>query len=84
MHTISGPGLNKYDELIKQGCDLKVDKIKPIFRSKDSLSAKVFSLKHSGSTALGPALAFAAGIASQQPSSEIIVCTGKINIAYFC
>jgi len=79
--TVSGALLNNYDNLLKEGTDLNIEEIKPIFRSKDKLSQKVFSLKHSGSTALGPALTIAAGIASQQPSSEIIVCTdGSANI----
>ena len=71
MHTISGSSLHNCDNLIKEGQALKLDKIKPIFRSKDSLSNKVFALKHNGSTALGPALAVAVGMATQQPSTEI-------------
>ena len=81
LHTISGSLLHNIEELVKEGQSVKIDKIKPIFRSKDSLSNKVFALKHSGSTGLGPALAVAVGLASQQPSSEIIVCTdGTSNI----
>jgi hypothetical protein len=63
--------LHNIEELVKEGQAVKIDKIKAIFRSKDSLSNKVFALKHSGSTGLGPALAVAVGLASQQRSSEI-------------
>jgi len=80
--TIAGDKLNDCDKLMEIGKGgLAIDKIKPIKDSKPALSKKLEMLQESGATALGPALAVAAGLASIRDRSEIIVCTdGSSNV----
>eukprot|EP01027_Heterolobosea_sp_BB2_P022425 GEZU01033021.1.p1 GENE.GEZU01033021.1~~GEZU01033021.1.p1 ORF type:complete len:968 (+),score=243.56 GEZU01033021.1:73-2976(+) len=77
--TISGLTLNNFDELVQQGKKFQIDNIKPVHQSKEALSEKIFQLEETGSTALGPALCVALGIASQSERSEIIVCTDGLS-----
>jgi Mg-chelatase subunit ChlD len=73
--------LHSLDDLLREGQSYKLDFIRPLHRSKDSLARRLSNLKFSGSTALGPALAIATGIAAQAPHSEVIICTdGTSNI----
>ena len=73
--TLAGDRLRDYDSLYGHGSTLRVDSLQPVSKSKAALSDIVVKLQEGGATALGPALVLALGIASQQPGSEIIVCT---------
>jgi len=43
------------------------------------LAGKLFALEETGSTALGPALVVATGIAGEVPGSEIVICTDGLS-----
>lgn len=62
-------------DLIKIGASLDVETVPRVGAVKDSLTKAVKSLNTAGSTALGPALALALGMASHYKQSEVFVCT---------
>jgi len=63
------------DELLVRGTELSTSCCERVAQAAERLQATVASLKPSGNTALGPALAVAVGLASSQPGSKIILCT---------
>jgi len=77
--VITGDKLNDYETLMKIGKELDVKNLKPIYQSMDALSKKVFALAEEGSTALGPALALAVALASNEKRSEVIICTDGLS-----
>jgi Mg-chelatase subunit ChlD len=77
--VITGDKLASFDTLIDIGKHYNLEAIQPIQTSHPLLLKKVQSIEEGGPTSLGPALVLAAGIASQKPRSEIIVCTDGIS-----
>ncbi len=63
--------MNDYNKLFEMGKEIDINRLKPIHMSKNSLSDTIFKLKNTGSTALGPALTVAVGMASQYQGSEV-------------
>ncbi|KAL3873143.1 hypothetical protein ACJMK2_036297 [Sinanodonta woodiana] len=87
IHT--GSCLDDYDQLINIGKEYASNMMPaPLSISYDNIRSKLNDLMTTGSTALGPALAISAGIISDIPGSEVILCTdgqpncgiGKIEI----
>ena len=81
--TVAGDKLFDYDFLLKNGVDSAQDMFsKSIKDTKPHLQKKLLSLEETGSTALGPALVSAIGLAGEgAPGSTVIVCTdGLANI----
>ena len=62
-------------KLVEEGAKFTLDEILPVSECKELLSKQVFGLRTKGSTALGPALSAAVGLASQCVGSEVILCT---------
>lgn len=79
MDIVAGDKLSNYDELLRIGESFSTRKIIPVRESKSELSAKIFALSEEGSTALGPALTIATGLAGKYPKSEIIVATDGLS-----
>merc|ERR1719361_1464626 len=77
--TVAGDKLNDLDKLkeIGSGCNVE----KKVGECKDKLSKALWSLKETGQTALGPALAVSIAMASSKPGSQVILCTdGLANV----
>jgi hypothetical protein len=51
----------------------------PVKDTHKAISEKLFALEEAGPTALGPALAVAAGIAGETAGSEIVLCTDGLS-----
>jgi hypothetical protein len=81
--TVAGDKLWDYDCLLSEGSRAISEwQLKSIQESLSSLIERVNGLEEGGATALGPALAVCAGLASNNPCSEIILCTdGLPNVA---
>jgi len=62
-------------DLLAKGQELGSQCSEHILDTVERLGATVASLKPSGNTALGPALAVAVGLASGRPGSKIVLCT---------
>jgi len=75
--TIAGDKLDDYDQLLQLGKSQSPGV--PISKAKKALSTKLFALEETGPTALGPALLVCIGMASQNPGSEIVVCTDGLS-----
>jgi hypothetical protein len=81
--TITGDKLFDHDFLLKNGVDSSSTLFsKSIKETKPHLQKKLMSLEETGSTALGPAVLTAIGLAGEgAPGSTVIVCTdGLANI----
>merc|ERR1719361_2295577 len=77
--TVAGDKLNDLDKLkeIGSGCNVE----KKVGECREKLSKALWSLKETGQTALGPALAVSIAMASSQPGSQVILCTdGLANV----
>jgi len=72
---VAGDHLFDFDKLFEIGSKFTIDKVQPLNSSSRFLFEKIAKLEEEGSTALGPALFIGVGIASQQPCSEVILCT---------
>eukprot|EP01090_Pellita_catalonica_P019548 TRINITY_DN6698_c0_g1_i1.p2 TRINITY_DN6698_c0_g1~~TRINITY_DN6698_c0_g1_i1.p2 ORF type:complete len:167 (-),score=28.20 TRINITY_DN6698_c0_g1_i1:464-895(-) len=72
---VDGRTLDQFNSLINKGKSLSARVQAPIRKSFKNLTAKTIALHTSGCTALGPALAIAAGISSGTPGAKILVCT---------
>eukprot|EP00051_Salpingoeca_urceolata_P006255 m.83027 g.83027 ORF g.83027 m.83027 type:complete len:861 (-) comp14748_c0_seq2:161-2743(-) len=80
--TAKSTQLGNYDELLAFGRDTLADwPLQPVEDSMPWLSEKVAGLAENGSTALGPALVVALGMAKSSGRGEIVVCTdGEPNV----
>merc|ERR1712130_349052 len=77
--TVAGDKLNDLDKLKEIGTQCKVEKT--IGECREKLSKALWSLKETGQTALGPALAVSVAMASSKPGSQVILCTdGLANV----
>jgi len=77
--TVAGDKLNDLDKLKEIGTGCTVEK--NIGECRDKLSKALWSLKETGQTALGPALAVSIAMASSKPGSQVILCTdGLANV----
>merc|ERR1712062_148217 len=77
--TVAGDKLNDLDKLKEIGSGCTVGK--NVGECKDKLSKALWSLKETGQTALGPALAVSIAMASSKPGSQVILCTdGLANV----
>jgi hypothetical protein len=65
------------NELLKKGENIQQYSSVPIGRASEAVLKVLKNLRVSGSTALGPAMSVAVGIASKTPGSKIMVCTGR-------
>merc|ERR1719361_1389651 len=77
--TVAGDKLNDLDKLkeIGSGCNVE----KKVGECREKLSKALWSLKETGQTALGPALAVSIAMASSKPGSQVILCTdGLANV----
>jgi len=73
--------LNHFDALLEFGKNFSVKQLNSVSQSKEKLTEKLFQLRETGATALGPSLTVAIGIASNVPRSKVILCTdGLPNI----
>jgi hypothetical protein len=70
---VGGAKLNNLEELETVGRQYRLTDIGAIVETKKILSDKLFSLEEGGQTALGPALAVAVALATQQKGAEVIV-----------
>lgn len=66
---------NDASALLAKGVEFAAGCTEGIGRVADRVNSTVKSLKPSGNTALGPALALSIGLASVRPGSKIILCT---------
>jgi hypothetical protein len=81
--TVAGDKLTNYDFLLKNGVDSSGSLFsKSIKDTKPHLQKKLMTLEETGSTALGPAVITAVGLAGEgAPGSTVIVCTdGLANV----
>lgn len=67
--TVAGDKLNDLDKLKEIGTQCKVEKT--IGECREKLSKALWSLKETGQTALGPALAVSVAMASSKPGSQV-------------
>ncbi|KAJ6227483.1 hypothetical protein M0813_09722 [Anaeramoeba flamelloides] len=68
-----------FEELEEYG--EKIEITQPIGKTSKKLIENLYSLDETGSTALGPAMVVALGIAKERTGSKIVLCTdGKSNI----
>jgi len=78
---VAGDKLSEFDNLFTIGTEFNISNLQEISESKEALTQRVFRLKETGATALGPALLIAVGIASKAERSSVILCTdGLPNI----
>jgi hypothetical protein len=75
QERVTGQLINSFDGLIEKGTKIGVTCKAPVGKSGDALIDKLYALRPSGSTALGPCLATAVGIAQSSPGSKIMICT---------
>ena len=73
--SFSGRVLDDLPALVEHGASLHGSCTAPIKRTAPRLTSKVAALKSSGTTALGPALGLAVGIAGAARGSRIVVFT---------
>lgn len=66
---------NDLDGLIQKGQQLSAKCTMPLRKAAQVLIAKLHNLDTNGSTALGPALAVATGLAAEHPGTRVILCT---------
>mmetsp|Transcript_430 Transcript_430/g.789 ORF Transcript_430/g.789 Transcript_430/m.789 type:complete len:882 (+) Transcript_430:37-2682(+) len=72
--------LNDYEKLFQKGSSVSLDPVAPIGNVRENLAKAVLHISENGQTALGPALVYALGIASQSQSAEIVLFSdGKTN-----
>jgi len=77
----NGTAFNSFEQLLEVGKGLSLQSFQPIKESKELFVKAIDKMKVSGSTALGPCLSIALGIASQVRQAEIFVCTdGLANV----
>lgn len=70
-----------FERLLSIGKRLSIESVEPVGTSQQNLSQYVNSLSVKGSTALGPCLCVALGLATQVDQAEIYVCTdGLANV----
>lgn len=67
--------MQNMSDLLAEGAKFELSDLLPVSECKEQLSKQVFSLHTNGSTALGPALSAAVGLAAQHVGSEVILCT---------
>lgn len=73
--------LNSQDELVKRGESLGISSGFKISADYDAILNQLYALHPTGSTALGPAMAVAVGVASKTPGAKVMMCTdGLANI----
>lgn len=79
--TLSGSIMTEFEKLLHFGHNYNLELTKSILLSKEKMLDRLHGLHETGSTAGGPALALAVGIASQVEGSEIILATdGYSNV----
>jgi hypothetical protein len=69
-------------ELVKKGESIQQYSSLPIGKASEEVMRVLTNLRVSGSTALGPAMSVAVGIASKTPGSKIMLCTGTLLTLY--
>jgi len=72
---VSGRTIQDYDALLSKGESLRVQCRHSVSKKYDKLIRSVKGFRTAGSTALGPAMALATGLATGSPGAMIIVCT---------
>eukprot|EP01123_Difflugia_compressa_P008904 TRINITY_DN2809_c0_g1_i1.p1 TRINITY_DN2809_c0_g1~~TRINITY_DN2809_c0_g1_i1.p1 ORF type:complete len:547 (-),score=106.35 TRINITY_DN2809_c0_g1_i1:69-1709(-) len=79
-YVITGDQLWDYDLVYNTAKQLKMN-IGTASAAGDAMIDKVYRLEEGGSTALGPALLYAVGLASNAPGSKVLICTdGLANV----
>jgi hypothetical protein len=71
--------LNNHISLVEKGEKISSNLVTPLFTSGDDILTKLYALRPSGATALGPALALAVGMATKAAGAKIMICTGIEN-----
>lgn len=78
--TITGDRLNNFQTCFEMGENLQSKMQNTISETAAKLTEKLMAIEETGSTALGPALITALGLASKgKPGSKVIICTDGIS-----
>lgn len=82
LNELASPELfSEFEQLVQIGKDFDPEAVEVISRCKLKLTTAVNKVEPMGSTALGPCLSIALGIASKAKQSEIFVCSdGLANV----